>query len=57
MPFSSSLGSLLTSSSHDPRNPKNMTWQKEWVCLMFGMSLKVKNMQKQENLLRCVETK
>jgi hypothetical protein len=25
--------------------------------LMFGMSLKVKNMQKQENLLRCVETK
>jgi hypothetical protein len=31
-------------------------WQKDWVRLTFGRSMKHKNMQKQENLIRNVKT-
>jgi hypothetical protein len=49
--------SPLTSYSHDPVFPKKMMWQEEWVCLMSERPLKVKNMQKQENLLSSIKTK
>jgi hypothetical protein len=44
---------FLSSSSISQK----VTWQKVWVRLTFGRSLEVKNMQKQENLLRGVKTK
>jgi hypothetical protein len=53
--FSSLLRSLLTSSSHNLLFPKKVTWQKVWVHLTSERSLKLKNMQKQENLLRSVK--
>jgi hypothetical protein len=51
------LRPLLTSSSHDPLIPEKMMLQKDWVHLTSRRSLNVKNMQKQENLLRNVKTK
>jgi hypothetical protein len=48
---------LLTSSSPTLVFPENITWQKIWVRLTSGRSLEVKNMQKQEYLLRSVKTK
>jgi hypothetical protein len=36
---------------------KKMMWKKYWVHLTVGRSLKVKNMQKQSNLLRSAKTK
>jgi hypothetical protein len=54
--FSSSLCSPLISSSHGLLFPeKKITWKKVWVRLMSGRSLKLKNMQKQGNLLRSVK--
>jgi hypothetical protein len=47
----------LTYSSHDPLILEKMMWQKEWVRLTSGRSLKVKNMQKQANMLHSVKTK
>jgi hypothetical protein len=46
--FYSSLLSLLTSFAHSL-----LTWQKDWVHLMFRRSLKVKNMQKRISTLQC----
>jgi hypothetical protein len=54
--FSSLLCSTLTSSSRDLLFPEKMTWQRFWVHLTSDRSLKLKNMQKQENLLRSVKT-
>jgi hypothetical protein len=36
---------------------QKIMWQKDWVRLKSRRSLKVKNMQKQGNLLRSVKTK
>jgi hypothetical protein len=49
--------SPLTSSSHGPLFPEKMMWQNDWARLTSGRSLKMKNMQKQENLLRSAKTK
>jgi hypothetical protein len=51
------LRPLLTSSSHDPLIPEKMMLQNDWVHLTSRRSLNVKNMQKQENLLRSSKTK
>jgi hypothetical protein len=57
VPLSSSLLRLPLTSSHDLLFLEKMMWQKHWVRLMSGKFLKVKNMQKQENLLCSVKTK
>jgi hypothetical protein len=56
-PPGASLASSGTSSAHPLLFAENMTWQKVWVDLTSGRSLKLKSMQNKGFLFRSIRNK